>query len=234
MSRIAARPLSRRRALLRPTPPIWQAAFDASDPLWANPGDGNAVSSWRDASGHGFHATQATGTKQPIYRAASAGMNGKPVVSFDGVDDFLQTVAWPFIGQPNEIIVIGRFRSLGASKNMHTGIASGNRHQFRINSGGTLWTMDAGTALSGGTADTSKHFFREVYDSTDTLDIDGVNILSGNAGALSLTGFTIGAAQDGTAAGAVDIAFIGISDSLLSARQRDDLLAQSRAFYATP
>jgi hypothetical protein len=52
--------------------------------------DGTAVSSWADSSGNGRNATQATGTRQPIYRTTV--VNGQPIVRFDGVDDYM-TVA---------------------------------------------------------------------------------------------------------------------------------------------
>jgi hypothetical protein len=49
--------------------------------------DGTALSSWSDASGGGHHATQASGTLQPTYQTNE--LNGKPVVRFDGTDDFM-------------------------------------------------------------------------------------------------------------------------------------------------
>ena len=49
--------------------------------------DGAAVSSWTDSSGNGRHFTQATGTRQPLYKSGIIG--GKPVVRFDGTDDLL-------------------------------------------------------------------------------------------------------------------------------------------------
>ncbi len=49
--------------------------------------DGDAISSWVDSSGLSNNATQATGTKQPLYKTNI--INGQPVVRFDGTDDFL-------------------------------------------------------------------------------------------------------------------------------------------------
>lgn len=47
--------------------------------------DGAAVSSWTDMSSVANHATQATSTKRPTYRA-TGGPNSKPCVEFDGGD----------------------------------------------------------------------------------------------------------------------------------------------------
>lgn len=46
--------------------------------------DGDAVTTWADASGNGKDATQATAGKKPTYR--TAGINGRPSVEFDGGD----------------------------------------------------------------------------------------------------------------------------------------------------
>lgn len=54
-------------------------------------GDGAAVTSWADSSGNGLTLTQATGANQPIFH--TAGVNGLPAVTFDGVNDFLATAA---------------------------------------------------------------------------------------------------------------------------------------------
>ena len=49
--------------------------------------DSDAVSSWADSSGNGHTASQATGSKQPLYKTNI--LNGFPVLRFDGIDDFM-------------------------------------------------------------------------------------------------------------------------------------------------
>jgi hypothetical protein len=49
--------------------------------------NGATVSQWNDKSGNGRHATQATAANQPTYTAN--GLNGKPVLTFDGSNDEL-------------------------------------------------------------------------------------------------------------------------------------------------
>jgi hypothetical protein len=53
--------------------------------------DGDPVGAWDDGSGLANHATQATSTKRPTLKLAI--QNGRPVVRFDGVDDFLAVAA---------------------------------------------------------------------------------------------------------------------------------------------
>lgn len=49
--------------------------------------DGNPVSMWPDSSGNAQHISQVTASAKPVYKINI--LNGKPVVRFDGVDDFL-------------------------------------------------------------------------------------------------------------------------------------------------
>ena len=49
--------------------------------------DGVAVGYWQDFSGNSNHASQGNGTLQPLYYTNAVG--GKPVVRFDGADDYM-------------------------------------------------------------------------------------------------------------------------------------------------
>ena len=68
---------------------IWQ---DAAQITGLN--DGDTVSSWSDSSGNGLALTQATGTKQPLYKTGIFG--SQPAVLFDGVDDELVIASHSF------------------------------------------------------------------------------------------------------------------------------------------
>lgn len=49
--------------------------------------DGDSIALWPDASGNGNDATQSTEINRPIYKTSIK--NGKPVVRFDGSNDFM-------------------------------------------------------------------------------------------------------------------------------------------------
>ena len=53
---------------------------------WLGGGSG-FIMNWYDQSGNGRHSTQTTVAAQPLYVAS--GQNGKPIIRFDGVDDYL-------------------------------------------------------------------------------------------------------------------------------------------------
>ena len=77
---------------------VWRSGFEQWDPslistaLWLDAADastitesGGAVSQWDDKSGGAYNFTQAISALQPLY--GSETLNGKSVVSFDGIND---------------------------------------------------------------------------------------------------------------------------------------------------
>ncbi len=214
----------------------WFTAFWASDPDWTNPGDGNPVGTWRDAGTKAQDATAAS-TERPTFRASHASFNNQPIVEFDGVDDDLSTGSWgTSLSQPNEVFVVGRYRTTASSGSIADGtLSSSTRHNLTVNSIGPKWQLRAGTLLNGGTADTAIHLFDAVFNGgSSSLDIDGSNILSGDAGSNALNGVRLGDTYNDGLASEVDIAFYGVFDGTLSAQQRADLLAWSQDTYGTP
>jgi len=74
-------------------PKLWRPT-EIQTSLWLDAEDsttitlnGTTVSQWNDKSGNGINVSQATATSQPAYSAT--GLNGKPVIEFDGIDDVL-------------------------------------------------------------------------------------------------------------------------------------------------
>jgi len=53
--------------------------------------NGQPVSSWNDQSGNGNNATQGTSANQPLYIASEPLANNRPVLRFDGSNDWMQT-----------------------------------------------------------------------------------------------------------------------------------------------
>lgn len=54
--------------------------------------DGSTASQWRDKSGNRRHASQGVKANQPTYTAN--GLNGSPVLTFDGTDDFFSVTSF--------------------------------------------------------------------------------------------------------------------------------------------
>jgi hypothetical protein len=53
--------------------------------------NGQTVSAWNDQSGNGNNATQGTSANQPLFIASEPLANNRPVLRFDGSDDWMQT-----------------------------------------------------------------------------------------------------------------------------------------------
>ncbi len=64
----------------------------------------SVVGRWKDLSGNGRHCDQATAGNKPTYQ--TGGLNSRPSVRFDGVDDRLLSSSFTF-AQPCTIVLVG-------------------------------------------------------------------------------------------------------------------------------
>jgi hypothetical protein len=72
--------------------------------------DGTTASQWSDISGNNRHVTQAIKANQPTY--TPDGLNGKPVLTFDGVNDRLVTASTTLgITNSASLIVVAQLSS---------------------------------------------------------------------------------------------------------------------------
>lgn len=217
----------------------WHTAFWAEGPNMDAQAyaDQDPVSLWPDESGNGRDASQATGAQQPEFHSAFAALNNQPAVKGDA-DDWMDTAAWTELAQPNTIVSVMVFDTLttNGAYVAYDGLASGSRHQMwaQITSGADDWRLYAGSTLVGGTYDDIGHLFIAEFDATDSLEVDGSVVASGNAGAQGLGGLTLFNTNPHNAAMRGAIAFIGIYDGLLTAQQKADLRAWATGHYGTP
>lgn len=136
----------------------------------------SAVSSWAALTG-GATLAQATGSLQPLY--ITSGINGHPVVRFDGVDDML-TATITDRAQPHTWIVVAKLASTGSL--WKTAIQSGS--EVWADSGG--WTGYAGTGLITSTHTTNPAVVTTVINGgSSAVYIDGGLGASGAAGSLT-------------------------------------------------
>lgn len=99
---------------------------------------GQSVALWRDKSGNGNHASQATTSKRPTLAIDS---NGRYYLAFDGVDDWLD-VTIPGVGGNSDktIIAAARHTTSSGSTVFHMGAASAAAG-YGIGFGGTAGTF---------------------------------------------------------------------------------------------
>jgi len=166
------------------------ARYDATELSFS---DGQSVSTWNDQTGNGHDLTAGT---PPTY--ISNGINGNPVVSFDGVNDFLD-VAWSALSQPNHVFVVFQLQKTTGPSTFQAITDSANSSNRNVFSADDEFVMFAGSAINGTASDTNNHIGSALFDTTTSnLRIDGSQVASGNVGTQSLDGFRVGSAPNGT------------------------------------
>jgi hypothetical protein len=149
--------------------------------------DGNAVSTWSDASGNGNDATQSS-TARPIYKTNI--LNGRPSVRFDGTnDEMLLTSSLP--SGTSTIFCVMRKRT--------TGVLLGALSNNSIRSAGLLSYRNATFYCFGGSGNSNIYYFNGGNAEATTASVwcqvdngSGITLFE-NGSSISLTNFTFGA-----------------------------------------
>lgn len=207
----------------------WHSAYWAEDPDWTNPGDGNAVSSWRDGSGNGRTVSQGTGTRQPIYRAT--GIGSQPGVQFDGTDDWLASSS-SFTATTGDLTKVMVLKPTATNSGRHfwSRGASGGRADGFV--WGTAWGAysPATGIFSGGTVNTNAHLVIITFATAAEIVVDGTQVAT-DSGSASLSGHTLASEPGGGSPWAGYIAFAGLYNGTLTSGQKADLLAWAQDHY---
>jgi len=187
--------------------------------------DGDSVSNWSDEGG-GNDLFQGMGSKQPILKTGSNGINGKNVVRFDGTDDLLTTgtSGYTTISEPYTFFVVFEYLDSASNTRILDG-GSSTQNLFGIRTSPNEWLIRQGNNVQGGIPDTNKHIATIRYDSGsgDILRIDGTQVVSGNAGERNNNGITVGADAGNSNHANVDVAEIIEYEDALSTLERDQI-----------
>jgi len=161
-------------------------------------GTNGFVATWYDQSGNGYDSINATASEQPKIYDSSTGVileNGKPAVSFDGVDDGLSVDIVPDENQPftaffvrRYLNITGTFVGLSVDSTPNTGyLEIANSVQFR---------SYYGSYLTGITSNTNQGLWYSLANSTSSeIGLDSQTAITGNAGTSGLEAINIGSAQ---------------------------------------
>ncbi len=153
--------------------------------------DGASVSTWPDETGNG---NDLTAGGPPTFN--ESGINTNPSLSFDGVDDYLNT-ALSTQNVPNTIASVVSLDTTGSFyQYLYDGSNADEQSLQQTNNG--EWAYGAGTRSPDGPTDTQPHVFTALYNgSNSVLRIDGTEVHSGSAGTEALNGFEVGRRPDG-------------------------------------
>lgn len=172
-------------------PPVTDLAlwFDASSYINpSSPPDGGDVEAWADLAGYAG-ISRATAAGRPTLQAGV--QNGRSVVEFDGVDDYMDLTPWSTLPQPVTTFLVGK---IGTTTAEQAFIDAQTSRQMLFSNVSGQWVMHAGASISGGTSDTNPHVLTAVYDgASSSLRVDGADVLSGDPGTNGLGVMRLGA-----------------------------------------
>lgn len=195
----------------------WLRVYWANDPSWTNPGDGNPVSSWRDASGNADDMSQGTAASRPTFRSTVAALNNRSAIEFDGVDDFVNGgSAEANHAQPVSVVIIAT--AWGAAvDNVIFGFSGNDCRIARGYPGAEEVAIYAGGSDYSGTSrgDANAHLYSFLFNgASSAIGIDGdVQTTAASPGTRGYEfGHAIGAQSLGANPGDATIAFVGVYD----------------------
>lgn len=197
--------------------------IDLSPALWLDASDettitelGGDVSQWDDKSGNAYHLTQATSSLQPS--TGSRSLNGLNVLDFDGTNRLANTSS-PGVSNTFVVFTVMRYDVLTGDKWPVAGAGQTKAIAAGIGAGGSQWRIFQGGSVYGGTPDTSPHVITNVFGPTDTMSIDGLQILSGDAGSDAWEDLSIGSGNASVSRIDGAIAEVIIVDGTLTTQQ---------------
>jgi len=160
------------------------ARYDATE---LSLSDQDSVTTWPDETANG-HDLSASG--DPMF--VESGINGNPVVRFNGIDDLLST-SFATISQPNHIFIALEYQSVTDAAPVFDSERSTAEHVLEYRDSDNVIRMFAGVVLDGGTPDTNPHIHATLFDGPDSVNRqDGSQISNGDSGDRGLDGFKVG------------------------------------------
>ena len=182
---------------------MWDAEEAASLTL-----SGASVDAWASVN-NAYSAAQAVGASKPAYSATS--FNGRPGVTFDGLDDVLVFAAQPFPLGTSELWALLDVTTPGATAGSKYAFSYGgaDNSSARALRRGSTASVNRATAVSNAvpsadhpTDASGRHVWRGVFDNSSgwRIEIDGVaGALTAGAPASGSTRVVLGALQTGAA-----------------------------------
>lgn len=175
-------------------PPVagYYAWYDASQ--ISGVADGTVVSTWADLSGNSRDLTAHTGTPTYYKTTTAKLINNNPTVYFNA-DGHMSTGATWSLAQPFTIFAIGQLSTVTAPAKGMYGRSDGSLFLRALS--GTVWEMNGGASLTGGTQNTALHYFTCQFNGASSLfRVDGTQVTTGS-GSVDINGYNFYVGEDG-------------------------------------
>jgi hypothetical protein len=190
--------------------------------------DGNPISQWNDQSGNSHNLAQASGSLQPLYKAAI--QNGMPVVRFDGSNDYLQVAFTQAL--PVEVFAVGAYKAaFGGAAVFLCSQVNTNRMMFYRSASTNMIFVNGLTQTMTGVTPETWHEWDAYYDSATSsrfeMDYNGSPV-TGADGTGAPGGLTVGCNVAGAQASQIDVGEIVIVKRAASTPER----AQMNYYFA--
>lgn len=192
------------------------------------------VSNWADGSGTGNHLAQPTAALQPFMVTASALLNGKPALRWDGTS--LTIFRNPLVGvivQPNTMVAAFNLTDQSTNRTLVDGNGT-DRQQLQTST--NVYSITAGTVLNSTAVlpATGAHtYFGSFNGASSNILIDNAHSATGAAGAGNLGACYIGANFLAGVNFQGDVGSVAIYNRLLAAGELAAIQGLLRAKYAT-
>lgn len=185
--------------------------------------NGSDVSTWADQSGNGNDLSQGSDSKQPLFNAIDSNFNGRPSLTFDGIDDFLRSADFASgdLAQPNTIFAVYKFADNTGTQVLYDGLLTTERQS--IVTVGTQAIIHGGADQNIHTEDTDPHILLSLYNgaSSNTWQ-DGANTTpGGSVGTEPMGGLTLGALFNDTVPAACEVVEFLIYDGSLTDTEKN-------------
>jgi hypothetical protein len=152
----------------------------------------DAIARVNDKSGNGYHFLQATAANRPLYQTNGGAGGANPIISFDGVNDNMQTASFASKAQPHWEILGCKFNSIAGNGEPTDG-QSGNRASMICIAGGDFFIQGGSSADTLLNLTTNYCVIEAGYNGSASFgSLDGVDSANVLAGSNPLTGLTWG------------------------------------------
>ena len=170
---------------------LYDGSLDTASLLSFAGSDDVFVAKWYDQSGEGNNdASQISQSAQP--QIVSSGLvikvNDVAAVDFDGTNDYLETDTFTEIPQPTSYFGVFKFDE---SKNQNIFDGSSVNRQL-IGGSDTTYKLFGGIQITGGITNTNQNSFNGILSTTDSLFINNISVISGNAGSNEIDEIVMG------------------------------------------
>jgi len=173
------------------------------------------VSQWADRSGLGNNLVQGVAISQPT--VATNAINGRPGITFDGNDFLVATFA---LAQPVSVLLVMKQTTWVSGSYLMDGVTTLDSMQISQFTATPNLRMFAGLSLSGNTdlAINTYGVVTAIFNgASSSLQVGNGTLLSGNAGAASPGGITLGSSQAGTFGAVMQVAEMVVMGASITA-----------------